>query len=174
MQQFSKRLSNIVPSVNHSMVNSLGLSDAYMRQLTYHHWFRQWLVAWTAPSHYMNQCWNDVDWNLRNKHQWNISQNSCIFFQENAFENVIWEMAAILSRPQCVKTQLSVNHVLYSHLPSWMSFIFSAVESVSSGNCCSCIVIAVWHRRLIYGPLCEVTILPYFNSLALGDVEGIL
>ena len=26
------------------------------------------------------------------------------FFQENAFESVVWEMAAILSLPQCVKT----------------------------------------------------------------------
>ena len=30
-------------------------------------------------------------------------QNAYILFQENAFENVIWKMAAILSRPQCVK-----------------------------------------------------------------------
>ena len=28
--------------------------------------------------------------------------NSCIFIQENAFEDVVWKMAAILSRPQCV------------------------------------------------------------------------
>ena len=25
------------------------------------------LVAWTAPSHYLNQCWNIVNWTLRNK-----------------------------------------------------------------------------------------------------------
>ena len=38
-----------------------------------------------------------------NKLQWNVNRNSCIFIQENAFENVVWKMAAILSRPQCVK-----------------------------------------------------------------------
>ena len=27
---------------------------------------------------------------------------SFIFIQENAYENVVWKMAAILSRPQCV------------------------------------------------------------------------
>ena len=27
--------------------------------------------------------------------------------QENAFEHVVWEMAAILSRPQCVNQQLT-------------------------------------------------------------------
>ena len=30
-------------------------------------------------------------------------RNSCIFIQENAFENVVCEMTAILSWPQCVK-----------------------------------------------------------------------
>ena len=32
--------------------------------------------------------------NLRNKLQWNLKRNSYIFIQENAFENVICEMAA--------------------------------------------------------------------------------
>ena len=39
----------------------------------------------------------------RSKLQWNIKRNSYIFIQENSFENVVCEMAAILSRPQCVK-----------------------------------------------------------------------
>ena len=30
-----------------------------------------WLVAWSVPSHYLNQCWNIVNWTLRNKLQWN-------------------------------------------------------------------------------------------------------
>ena len=61
------------------------------------------LVAWTAPSHYLNQWWN-INWTLRNKFQWNFNRNSCIFIQENALENVVWKMAAILSRPQCVNS----------------------------------------------------------------------
>ena len=40
---------------------------------------------------------------MRNKLQWNFSWNSNIFIQENALENVVCEMASILSRPQCVK-----------------------------------------------------------------------
>ena len=39
-----------------------------------------------------------------NKLQWNFNRNSNIFIQENAFESVVCEMAAMLSRPQCVKT----------------------------------------------------------------------
>ena len=59
-------------------------------------------MAWTAPSHYLNQCWNIVNWTLRNKLQWNFNRTSYIFIQENALVNVVCEMASILSRPQCV------------------------------------------------------------------------
>ena len=52
------------------------------------------------PSHYLNQCWYIVDRNI--KFQWNLKQNLYIFIQENAFENVVCEMAAIFSQLQCV------------------------------------------------------------------------
>ena len=32
-------------------------------------------------------------------------RKSYIFIQENSFENVIWKMASILSRPQCVNSR---------------------------------------------------------------------
>ena len=51
-----------------------------------------------ASSHYLNQCWNIVNWTLRNNLNWNLY----IFIQVNAFGNVAWKMAAILFRPQCV------------------------------------------------------------------------
>ena len=35
------------------------------RRSSYSSWFRWWLVAWSAPSHYLNQCWNIVNSNLR-------------------------------------------------------------------------------------------------------------
>ena len=55
-----------------------------------------------APSHYLNQCWNIVNWPPRNKLQWKFNRNSDIFIHENATESVVCEMAAILSRLQCV------------------------------------------------------------------------
>ena len=77
--------------------------------------------------HYLNQCWNIVNWTLGNKLQWNLNWNWYIFIQDNAFENVICEMASILSRPQCVNTgvtlasfqfsgknPLEVNHLWYT------------------------------------------------------------
>ena len=77
-------------------INSSRQGEAYMRQQTKHRCFRQWLVAWLAPSHYLNQCWDVANWTLRNKLWWNLSRNSNIFIQENAsFENIVWKMAAI-------------------------------------------------------------------------------
>ena len=55
----------------------------------------------TAPNRYMNQSWNIVNSTLGNKLQWNLKRNSRIFIQENAFENVHWEMATILSQSRC-------------------------------------------------------------------------
>ena len=41
-----------------------------------------------------------VNWTVRNKHKWNFNQNRTIFIQENAFENIVCKLAAILSQPQ--------------------------------------------------------------------------
>ena len=79
------------------------VTASYMCPQINHNWFRQWLAAWPAPSHYLNQCWNIVNWTLRNKLQGNLHRNSYIFIQENPFENFVCKMAAIFSRPQCVK-----------------------------------------------------------------------
>ena len=67
-----------------ALLNSMRPGDAYVR-------------------HYQNKCWNIVNWNLRDKLKWNLKRNSYIFLQENAFENVVWKMAAILSWPQGAK-----------------------------------------------------------------------
>ena len=56
-----------------------------------------------APSHYLNQCWNIVNWTLRNKLQWKFNRNSNIFIQENALEIVVCEMGSFSTHPQCVK-----------------------------------------------------------------------
>ena len=69
-------------------------SAAYMRQ-----WIGSALVQIMA----CRQCYVIVNWATRNKLLWNFNQNTKIFIQENSFENVVCEMASILSRPQCVK-----------------------------------------------------------------------
>ena len=54
-----------------------------------------------VPWHYLNQCWNIVNWTLANKLQWNFNWNPNIFIQENALVYVVDEMTSILLRPQC-------------------------------------------------------------------------
>ena len=80
-------------------VNSLRPSEAYMCQETMPS-LVQWLVARSAISHYLIQCWNIVNWTPRNKLQGNFHWNIYVFIQENMFENMC-KMASILSRPQC-------------------------------------------------------------------------
>ena len=40
-----------------------------------------------------------INWTFGNKLQWDLNRNFYIFVHENAFENVVWKIAAILSRP---------------------------------------------------------------------------
>ena len=90
------------------------------------YWFRQWLVTWLAPSHYLNQCYNIVNWILGNKLQWNFNQNQYIFIQENAFENVC-KLASISSPPQWLNPKSSV-YIVY-HL-SHMYNIYRQVSNI--------------------------------------------
>ena len=67
-----------------------------------------------------------VNWTIRNKLQWNFNGNSNIFIQENALENVVCEMASILSRPQCVNpfhatlTKTYIYILCHSSILTWV------------------------------------------------------
>ena len=65
-----------------------------------------------------NQCWNMVNCAPGNKLQWNLNRNAYIFIQENALENVVWEISAILSWPQCVLIKTWNLIPLYDNLPT--------------------------------------------------------
>ena len=76
--------------------------------------------------------------------QWNFNRNSFIFIQENRFENVIWKMAAILSRPQCVNNWVdmsaSINVAIWLFWHIWpldgisvaLYYIDTLIESIAS------------------------------------------
>ena len=51
------------------------------------HWFRLWLVACSASSHYLNQPWLIVNWTLRNRLDWNFNQNIKLFINKKC----IWK-----------------------------------------------------------------------------------
>ena len=59
-----------------------------------------------APIRYQAIIWTNAGMLLNGLLATNFSEiliEICAFlFQENAFEDVVWKMAAILSRPQCV------------------------------------------------------------------------
>ena len=83
---------NHLPLVAHICVYELG-----------QHWFRSWLVAYSAPSCYLIQWWVFVKWTLRNKFQWNFNQNTNLLVYDVVPENVVCETAAILSRVAWIK-----------------------------------------------------------------------
>ena len=64
-----------------------------------------------SSSHYLNLCWNIVNWTLSDKLQWNLYWNTYISIQENAIENIVSKMAAILSRLQCDKQYHSCGYI---------------------------------------------------------------
>ena len=105
----SENILTHLPIVPHICVSELG-----------QHWFRWWLVAWSAPSHYLNQCWNIVNGTLGNKLQWKLDRN------KNAIEKVVCEMSAILSPPQCVEgnTSLTHNNQLNGETPCFLAKTF--------------------------------------------------
>ena len=42
-----------------------------------------------SPIHYLNQCWDIVNWTFRNKLQWNINQNTKPVIHQNTLEYII-------------------------------------------------------------------------------------
>ena len=91
------------------IINSYLPSAAYMHQRTGSVLVP--VMAWCLfstkplPVPMLTSCWLD----LKNKLQWNSNQNTQFFIHENAFENVVCEMAAILSEPQCVESHNGIN-----------------------------------------------------------------
>ena len=78
-----------------------------------HYWFRQWLVVCLVPCYHLNPgrlIVNSVT--ARNTFLRNANQNSSIFTQKNALENVVYKLATILFGLhvlKCTKALLSLS-----------------------------------------------------------------
>ena len=57
---------------------------------------------------------SDVNWTLRNKLQWNFNQNTRLSIHQNASENIVCEMEAILSKGRWVNS-LWPSNAVFSH-----------------------------------------------------------
>ena len=77
------------------------------------HWGR------VTPSHYLNQCWNIVNWTLRNKLHWNSSRKYNIIIK-----NMRLKVSSAKWRPCCLGlnvliclgvTLIIINEYTYSH-----------------------------------------------------------
>ena len=88
------------------MFNSLWPSDTIWRHSRHSTLVKVMACCLTTPRHQLSWCWLTVNCTLRNKLQWNHNQNTKLFIQENAFENGVCKMSAILFRPQCVNLRL--------------------------------------------------------------------
>ena len=74
-----------LPLVPHICVGELG-----------QYWFMKWLVACSAPSHFLNQCCLIVKWTLTNKFQWNFIKT-----QKFSFVKMHLKMSSAKWRPFC-------------------------------------------------------------------------
>ena len=83
-------------------INSSPPSAQYMRRWTGSTLVQvmSWSQETTSPC--LNQCLFIDNWTIRNKCHWQLNRNSNMFTQENAFENIVCEIAAILSRGRWV------------------------------------------------------------------------
>ena len=104
-----------------------------------------------SPRRRQTIIWNNVNWTLRNKLQWNFNRNSNIFIQENALEHVVCEMASILSRPQCV----NVGNIGFLLDTLHRNICHSSLYNVQSRMKClsSSITLHLEHSLLLLGVL---------------------
>ena len=107
--------------------------------------------------HYLSQCWVIVNWTLENKIQQNSKQYTRLCIIENAFENVVCETTAILSRERWV------NHVIFftSCVFSFVSFMLPNVFILSST------------KQLLQSTLTHCSLVKPFDIIELGSGNGL-
>ena len=85
---FSKHSAQSTSNKNNWMLES-SFSEIYLTHLppgprfceSSQQWWKWWIVAYSAPSHYLNQYCVVVNWNLSNKLWWNFNWNSEMFIK---------------------------------------------------------------------------------------------
>ena len=109
--------------------------------------FRYWPVAYSAPNHYLNQCWVIVNWALRNKLQWNFNQNTILFIHENASKkyrlrngghfvqgrwvNSLWRCEATWRQRSCSALVHTINSlsIVRHQTSTWINLVLLSIGS---------------------------------------------
>ena len=100
---FRKHGSHFCSALNHwGPVTQMGVSKFAITGT-------EWLVAWSAPGHYLNQWLNIVHWTPSKALQWNFNHKSYIFIQENVFEHIVWKMAGLCHGLNVLMCQLDTR-----------------------------------------------------------------
>ena len=76
-----------------------------------HHWFSQWLIAYSTPSHSETKRWLFVNCTLKNKLQLNLNQNVNFFHSRKCPSKCRLQMKAILFRSRCFKEMTNKIYV---------------------------------------------------------------
>ena len=125
--------------------------DAYIRQYTNHYWFRQWLVAWSAPSLYLNQCcdiWIGL-WGTDKIHTFSFKEMdlkmSSVWWRPIFLGFIVLKLwISILSchmHGYCMiadgKIHMRINNTQQSHFPDRFDYISLIQPTIQ------------WHYRLV-------------------------
>ena len=96
-----------------------------------HYWCRICSVAYSSPSHYLNQSFLIVNWTRGTIFQCNLNQNTTNFVDVNEFENVVGKLVVILCQCiQCINDSSTYDTYCiqnYTYLTShsiWRCFVF--------------------------------------------------
>ena len=100
-----------------------------------HYWFRQWLVACSAPSHYLNQCCLIVDWTPENP-SWLclIKWFQACQYEGQSFCTGIYRCPILYPRNSNSNSKNSNSKKVYCHKYIDIHNIYIQVYSDSEGN----------------------------------------
>ena len=100
--------------------------------------------------HYLNQCWNIVNWTLGNKLRWNLDRNSYIFIKKKVF----WKCHLQKWQPACLDLSVLMFH---SYCPKSSGITLKVMDKIDPSSPLAIIpMYRLWLHGLykLYEPRC--------------------
>ena len=140
-------------------------------------------LAWTVPNHYLNQCWNIVDWTFGNKLLWNFYQNPIFSFNKMHFKisSAKWRQFClslnVLTLPMLpcsalknvslwkkVRRNSSALALAYK---GWLSFLCGTLSLTSDQDSILLNFLSFWRSSTVTTSLCFLLL--FFNAIYIGS-----